>query len=293
MSRKFFIVANPASGRSRISRVLHFVSEYLQNSNQEFEIFETTHAIRGTETVKENLDTSYTDLMIVGGDGTINEVVNGLDFDIPISIIPAGTGDDYSKVLNIGKSLEDHVRNAVEGSLLKVDLGICNDRKFVNGIGVGFDGQIVADMEQKTVRFLSGHAKYYYHVLQILSTYKYREFEGTIDGVSFNKKLMSMTIAKGTTFGGGFMLTPHGDITDGKLAICDLGEISPIRRYLNILKLQGGSHSNVEGVSLYHANEIYIKENELLEGHIDGEYLGKPPFRIKVLPKALTVRVTG
>jgi len=291
MNRKFFVVANPASGRKRISEVLQATTEFLQEKNQEYKVLETTLESRGTTTVKNNLNSSFTDVVIVGGDGTINEVVNGMRFDLPVSIIPAGTGDDYAKALGISKNREELLSRIIDGEILNVDLGICNGRKFVNGVGIGFDGQIVADMLQKTVRFLSGHAKYYYHVLQILSTYKNRDFEVELDGTHIQKKMMAMTIAKGTTFGGGFKLTPHGNLTDGKLAICELGDISPIRRYLNILKLQNGSHDTVRDVELYRAKTVKIKENPLLEGHIDGEYLGKPPFEINVIPEALRVRV--
>jgi YegS/Rv2252/BmrU family lipid kinase len=204
---------------------------------------------------------------------------------------PLGSGDDFVKNIDIGNNLHGYFDTIVNGNIKSIDLGLCNDRKFLNGIGIGFDGQIQANMLTKKVPLLTGHAKYYFHVLHILSSYRARDYTLKIEGNESRQKLILLTIAKGTTFGGGFKLTPHGSIDDGQLAVCSIGDISPLKRYLNILKLQNGTHDSMNEVSLFHTREIEIAANDLLEGHIDGEYLGKPPFKISVMPKALRVRI--
>jgi YegS/Rv2252/BmrU family lipid kinase len=290
MSRRFFVVANPASGRQRIGRVLRSLRDYLSQHDCDFQLFETSFEKRGHKTVEENLDSSYTDLVIVGGDGSINEAVNGLQTNATVSFIPAGTGDDFVKTLDIGRKLEDHFDTMLHGMEHLIDLGLCNDRKFLNGVGIGFDGQIVADMLQKTVSYLSGQAKYYYHVLQILSTYKERTFRGLMEGESYKEDLILMTIAKGTTFGGGFKLTPGARLQDGFLQVCEIGPISPISRYLNVLKLQNGSHGSLGAVRFRKVKYLEIQQNDNLQAHIDGELLGAPPFKISVLPANLKIR---
>ncbi|MDH5608941.1 MAG: diacylglycerol kinase family lipid kinase [Cyclobacteriaceae bacterium] len=290
MERSFFVVANPASGRQKTQKILREVHQYFSDINCPFRIFETTPSTRGTQLVRENLGENYTDMLIVGGDGTINEAVNGLVHDIPVSIIPAGSGNDFVKMISIGSSLKEQLLTATHGTVQRIDMGLCNDRKFVNGIGIGFDGQIVADMTQRHVPLLSGQAKYYYHVLHILSSYRERMFEMEVDNRYVQKELILLTIAKGTTFGGGFRLTPHASLSDGKLAVCEIGKLSPARRYLNLLKIQKGTHDLLREVILYHATQLTVRENPLLEGHIDGEYMGKPPFSIRILPSSLQIR---
>lgn len=290
MERRFFVVANPASGRRKVGRVLRQLQQYFDQHRCSYNLFETSFEKRGHKTVEENLKHDFTDLVVVGGDGTINEAINGLRTNVAVSFIPAGTGDDFVKTLDIGRKLVDHFDTMLNGNEHLIDLGLCNDRKFLNGVGIGFDGQIVADMLQKTVSYLSGQAKYYYHVLQILSTYKERKFKGLMEGERYEGDLILMTIAKGTTFGGGFKLTPGASLQDGYLEVCEIGPISPIGRYLNVLKLQNGSHGALHAVRFRKVKSVKIFENDQLQAHIDGELLGSPPFNISVIPAALKIR---
>lgn len=293
MKRKLFVLANPTAGRKKVGKLLRELSDFLHTQEEElaFEIQETIPTRRGDQTVSELCDASFTDLVILGGDGTIHEAINGMQHSIPVSILPAGTGNDYVKNLSIGQTLDSRMQTVLKGSIKEVDLGVCNGRKFTNGVGIGFDGQIVADMQNRSTPLLSGQAKYYYHVLHILSNYRARTFDLTVDDIRASKDMILMTIAKGTTFGGGFQLTPHARVDDGDLAVCEIGPLPGWKRYANVLSLQSGSHDRLREVKLTKAKSIEIGENPLLEGHIDGEYLGQPPFSIEVLPKALQVRV--
>ncbi len=291
MNRKFFIVVNPKAGREKVEKITQGLTSFLDAKSCEFNLFETKADKRGTPTVRENLDDTYTDLVIIGGDGTINEAINGLDYDIPVSFVPSGSGDDFVKMIDIGNNTIENFDTLLNGKPKRIDLGICNGRKFINGVGVGFDGQIVADMLNRKVPLLSGHAKYYYHVLQILSSYRFRKYNLSVDGGPFEEKdLILLTVANGTTFGGGFKLTPEAKIDDGVLDICTVGNISALKRYINILRLKKGTHGVLKEIDHYKVESLSIEENDLLEGHIDGEYLGRPPFEISILPSSLTIR---
>ena len=214
MSRKIFVTWNPFAGGKAL-KICKKLSEALNALQIDYQVFDTNESKSATTTIEEFLDTSFTDLIIIGGDGTINESVNGLKYDIPVSILPAGTGDDFIKNVLIGKTLEEQIDTAINGEIKRIDLGQCNDRKFVNGVGIGFDGQIVEDMASKRVPLLTGHAAYYYHVLRILGGYKERRFDYQIGDQSFQKDLILLTIGNGTTFGGGFKLMPEPKIDDG------------------------------------------------------------------------------
>ncbi len=292
MSRKIFVIWNLFAGGKAL-KICKKLSEKLNDMQIEYQVFDTNESKSATTTVSEFLDESFTDLIIIGGDGTINESVNGLKHDIPVSILPAGTGDDFIKNVSIGKALEEQIDTAINGEIKRIDLGQCNNRKFVNGVGIGFDGQIVEDMASKRVPLLRGHAAYYYHVLRILGGYRERKFDYQIDDRSFAKDLILLTIGNGTTFGGGFKLMPEAKVDDGLLEICEIGKVSGLRRFLNISKLSNGTHGSLEGVNFYKGKRVFIGENPLLFAHIDGERLGQPPFDIKVLPEALQLRVSS
>ena len=292
MARKLLVVNNPASGgRRKNQKTLRALNSFLSSNDLEFDIQSTELNKNAWKIIEGQLDDSFTDLIIVGGDGTINEAVNGLKFNVPLTIIPAGTGNDFVKNIPVGKTLDDQLKAITEGTVRSVDLGICNDRKFINGVGIGFDGQIVEDMNGSKVPFLKGHAKYYYHVLQVLALYKPRLFTFSLDEKTFEEPLIIMSIGNGTTFGGGFKLMPDAKIDDGLLEVCTIGELAPVKRFLNIHKLSKGSHGSLKSVEFYQAKGVYIKENPLLYAHLDGEQIGNPPYDIKVLPKALKLRI--
>lgn len=293
MNRKFFILANPASGRQKTHRSLQVIKDFLEGHDGEVEIHLTEKDRTGKTIISNLLDDSFTDLLIIGGDGTINEAVNGMKYDIPVSFYPGGTGNDFVKNLDIGESSDKNLEVAWNGKIHRIDAGICNDRIFLNGVGIGFDGQIVEEMQHRHVPLLSGHAKYYYHVLSILAFYKEREFSLSIDGTHSEKDLILLTVGNGTTFGGGFKLTPQARIDDGKFQVCTVAKISALRRFLNIIRLKNGSHDRLPEVELMDCQSISIGENEMLNCHIDGEPFGNPPFNIRILPGHLRIRANA
>ena len=292
MARYFFVLINPQSGRGKSQKTGKKLSAFFDGQDIKYSLFETSNDCRGSQTVENNLTPEYTDLIIIGGDGTINEVINGLKYDLPVSFIPTGSGNDFVKNIRIGCTFESQLKTALNGPINRIDIGLCNDRKFINGVGIGFDGQIAADMILRKVPFLSGQLKYYYHVLHILGSYKCRDFDLAIDRFPKKQNLILLTIANGTTFGGGFKLTPHAKLNDGKLSVCTIGPLSPFQRYLKILTLQKGSHHRLKEVSLFDAKELIIGANTQLEAHIDGEYFNQPPFFVSILPGALQIRAS-
>ena len=290
MTKHFFVLVNPQSGRGKSQKIGRKVSTFFEGQGIKFSLFETRNDCRGSQTVENNLTPEYTDLIIIGGDGTINEAINGLKYDLPVSFIPSGSGNDFVKNIRIGSTFESQLDTALNGPINRIDIGLCNDRKFINGVGVGFDGQIAADMINRKVPFISGQLKYYYHVLHILGSYKCRDFDLVIDQFPKRQNLILLTIANGTTFGGGFKLTPHAKLNDGKLSVCAIGSLSPLQRYLKVLTLQKGSHNRLKEVSLFDAKKLIIGANAQLEAHIDGEWFHQPPFSVSILPGALQIR---
>ncbi len=290
MKKKVFVVANPGSGHKKIEEVLRELVDYASSKDYDYDVFLTTKSRNATRTITENMDTSHSDLVILGGDGTVNEAINGLKLKKPVGIIPCGSANDFCKNIPIGESIEEQIHTAINGKKIQIDLGVCNDRKFINGVGIGFDGQIVYEILHSD-RKIKGPLKYYYHVLRTLASYRSKETSYHLNGQTEKEKLFLLTIANGTTFGGGFKLNPGAKIDDGLLDICLIRKINPFLRFINVPRLQSGSHIRLKRVSIHQTTEINIDEQSNLHAHMDGEYIGSPPFAIKILPDALTIRV--
>ena len=292
MSKKLLVVNNPTSGGARKNqRVVRAFRSFAASNEIPFELKNTTQSVNANELVRTFLHQEFSDLVVIGGDGTINEAINGMSIDVPVTILSAGTGNDFLKMLPIGKRIDDQLKVLLGNVTWRIDIGLCNNRKFLNGVGIGFDGQIVEDMAQKKVPFLRGHAKYYYHVLQILASYKERRISYRQGDTPKEEELILMTIGNGSTFGGGFRLMPGAKLDDGLLEVCTIGPMAGWKRFLHIGKLSSGSHGTLHQVRFDQATSVSVDDHPLLYAHIDGERMGKPPYDISIVPSALSVRI--
>jgi YegS/Rv2252/BmrU family lipid kinase len=288
--RKFFILLNPASGQKNKRKLQVQVEQFLTKREIEFECFYTERKKHATELISELLTPDFTDLMVVGGDGTLNEVINGLSTtQIPISIIPKGTGNDFAKALKLPKKLNQQLDIAINGNLKSVDVGKCNDQLFLNTMGFGFDGKVVEYME-KNGKPAGGHLAYMLTVLRIVTGFSEPTVKFKIDGKSFEQPVFLMAINNGTVYGGGFNITPDAKLDDGIFDICLIGKISPIRRLMNFPKMQLGVHQNVREINMLQGREFEISANSKVLAQVDGELIGNPPFRVSILGKHLKFR---
>lgn len=290
MSRRILIILNPFSGKKKAEKVCQQLTDLLSKRDLKHVVFRTA-AENNSELIRSESVSGYTDVIVLGGDGTLNHAVNGVrDSKVVMSLIPCGTGNDFAKNIDLGKTLSEQIETAIDGKPTPIDAGLCNDRIFLNGVGMGFDGQIVYDMLNKK-SILKGHAKYYAQVLRILATYQAQGLSFDFNEKQLRESVLLLVIGNGTTFGGGFKLTPKADVKDGYLDLCTIGDISAVKRFLNIHKLSSGTHDQLKEVRLDQTKSIQIGENSIMKAHIDGEYLGTPPFDIKVLPGYLNFRV--
>lgn len=291
LKRKVLILANPNSGKKKSLLLADKVKDQLLIQGFEVDTLFTKAESNFLTETRDFWDEAITDLVAIGGDGTLNLAANILHKkNVVLNIIPSGTGNDFVKNIDLGKTVQDQIETIVSGRVMEIDVGKCNGKLFLNGIGLGFDGQIVYDnLNRKSI--LKGHAKYYAQVLRILATFKPLRIRYTVNGQKSQDDILLMTVASGTTFGGGFRLTPDANISDGSLDVCVIRQISPLRRFWEVTKLTKGTHGKLSAVNFDRGQTITVEGDKNIKAHIDGEYFGAPPYHIEILPKHLTVRV--
>jgi diacylglycerol kinase (ATP) len=291
VKRNILVVVNPASGKSTYKPKLNYLKTELSHRDiQHTTIFtERNRPSELAQYMKSQHDVD--EVFVIGGDGTLNMVVNEIEpGHLPISIISNGTGNDSVKSLHGILDFKKQVDIALHGVIKKFDLGKCNDRYFVNGVGIGFDGEVVKKMVERGEK-RGTHLDYLLTVLKILGGFKEKNIYFNLDGVQRQRKVLLMTISNGTTFGGGFIINPYAKANDGMLDICIINEISPLKRFWHVSKLKSGSHYKIKETEFYKASKISIAESSELVAHLDGEYIGNPPFEISIIKKSLLVRV--
>ncbi len=290
--RRYFVILNPVAGNGKSIHKLEMVKEEFRLRDICFDLYCTDVHTRADELIRKKFDRSiYSDILILGGDGTINETANGLDDrNVPVSVISMGTGNDTIKHIHQSLDFNYQLKTAFEGQVTPVDAGVCNGRLFLNGIGLGFDGKVVEIMAKEGKKY-AGHSAYLSVVLRILITFREKEVAVRLDDQDFRKEILLMTIAKGTTFGGGFLINPYSVNNDGLLDICVFKKTPLWMRILYLPKMKSGGHKNLKVVSFYKSKTVNIEENRDLVAHMDGEFIGHPPFTISVIPRAFSFRV--
>lgn len=289
--RRILVVINPAAGNSTFTKPLEWLESELKNEKLHYESFYTTPNDQGGLRKLLQSKPALNEILILGGDGTLNYVVNEvLGRSVTLGMISIGTGNDSIKSLHGVLDLREQVNIAVHGETGLFDLGLCNGKAFVNGVGIGFDGRVVEDMSTRKNKSGS-QLDYLKAVLRNVLFFKEKPLSFSVDGRTFRKTILFLTISNGTTFGGGFKINPFASSNDGLLDLCLIRELAPLKRILHLPKLRTGAHHKLKETEFYTGQNIEIEATEQLVAHLDGEFIGHPPFSITVLPGTLKMRI--
>lgn len=227
--------------------------------------------------------TNFTEAWICGGDGTLNHFINqNPRFHLPISIFKCGSGNDFQWMIYGDDSVEKQVERVLNGKPHLVDAGICNGSLFLNGVGIGFDGEIVKDLLGKNK--LAGKASYMLSVLKNISVYKEKAYTITSGSETIKEDCLMISIANSSRYGGGFHVAPKAVIDDQLLDLCIIGKISPLKRIKYLPVIEKGEHLSLSFVQYRQLKKLVITTANPVHAHIDGEYLHTNRFEIECLP---------
>jgi diacylglycerol kinase (ATP) len=242
-------------------------------------------------------------VIIVGGDGSIHEVVNGIlsaGRRVPLGIVGAGSGNDYAwNTLKLPHDPAAAIERAFTGQIVNSDAGIVNGRYFANSFSVGLDADIaLAADKMKKLPFMSGERLYYSSSLrQLLFGYhrcpwlKFSLDGGEVASEVAPKRYVLMAVTNGPTYGAGFRINPTADYTDGLLDVCTIS-YTPLLRALRLLPIvQKGMHAGFPEVTFFRARSVHIESQKMVNIQMDGETACATSYDAKILPGALWVRV--
>lgn len=254
---------------------------------------EATEAARGAARDRWPL------VVAVGGDGTVNEVVNGLvthgePARPALGCLYTGRGCDGLKNLGLPRSLEAACRRLVEGREQAIDLGLLRwadgaERYFLGSAGAGFDA-VVAQRAQ--VGRIGGIFSYLPAVVRTLVTYRNQRMTVQADGRTlFDGPAAAVVAANGAYFGGGMKIAPGAELADGWLDLIVLGDLGPLEILWWTPSVYWGKHLANPKVTAGRGRTIRIDSSGPLPVQLDGEVCGETPVRISILPAALRLRL--
>lgn len=286
---KHFLILNPAANQGRAAKTIPQIQGFFSKWDLKYELAITKKPKEAIALARE-ASKKYEVIVAIGGDGTINEVVNGLVGRMTtMGIIPAGAGNDFSKALGLKNDLKENLEIILRGHVRKVDVGKVNDLYFINILGTGFDALVAESMATRP-KYLKGLAAYLWGLAKTLKKYRFTRLKITADGFSEEKEYLMVAAANGEFFGGGFHLTPHASIEDGLLDVLLADKMT--RNYLlkNLPKVIKGTHENLPEIKIFKSNKLIIESETELLCEYDGELLrGQKKLDISILPGALKV----
>lgn len=223
--------------------------------------------------------------MVAGGDGSLVEALNGMDLsrDVQLGIIPAGTGNDYAKVLNLSRDFDIAMDTIIEGQSKLVDIGLVNETKFINVCCCGIDGEIIMDTD-KIKKHIRGSAAYLLATVKNLARYKAKKVVIEIDGKRFKREIILAAVGKGQYIGGGMQITPTADVSDGQFEICIVNKLAKPKLIALFPSIFKGEHIYIQPtVEVYKGKNVKIRtiEDRLLV-EADGNIIGTTPIEIRI-----------
>lgn len=293
MKSSIFLINNPKAKKSS-GRKIMLASHFLRSRGYKVEVFSTTHRGHAESIAREAVGKSTSLIIAAGGDGTFNEVINGIaGSEVPMAILPLGTTNVLAKELGVPENVEGAMEIAVGNTPQTVSLGriILSSistgnlsrqefaRYFCLMAGIGFDGEAVFGISD-TIKKFSGKGAYIYNGIKTLYKFDPVELTFNIDGKSCSG--FSAIIGKAAKYGGNFRVTPDARLTDPALYICIFKGKKRLDIFRYVVGIVTGSHLGFKDVEYLKAEKIQIDGNAHIQ--IDGDYFGKTPAKIEIVP---------
>lgn len=298
------LIVNPTSGPWNIQREIPAVLSHLEAHNWHTSLHMTGRAGEATELAQRAQDEEMDAVFVVGGDGTINEVINGLAHGpVALGVLPGGTGNVWAKELGLPTRsprhllpIVDSVKALVPGTVRRIDLGRvragAKGQYFLQWAGLGLDAEVTHAMEPRTRRQRRlGVVAYVAAGLNIASNTAGARCRITIDEQRIYRRSILIVISNSQLYGGLVRIATDARLDDGLLDVdvfAGKGFGSVVRAALGVIT---GLHVRDPLHSLYQGRTIQIETNRPMAIHVDGEPFGTTPLECEVVPGALSVLI--
>lgn len=307
MPQEAKVIVNPASRNGQTGKVWPSLSEKMKASGFMHQWEMTYGPGDGRRIAREAVRQGFDRIVAVGGDGTVNEVINGLiendcsiNPDLVFGVLSMGTGCDFIKSVGIPGSVDDAIGHLVCNRVERVDVGKARfvghdgqitERYFLNIADLGLGAETV-DRVNHTTKVFGGFVSFLWGTLVSLLHYRNKVAEITIDdGEPIKSSLTLCAIANGTHFGGGMNIAPQAKLNDGLFDVVLCHGFSKSEIIVNLKRLYGGTHLSHPKVRYWQAAKLKVSSPEKLLLELDGEQPGVAEVEFSILPAALNLCV--
>lgn len=296
------LIVNPRSGNGKGRTNSEIVSAMLLKKGIDAAVFFSEYAGHTPVIVREGIEKGYRKIISMGGDGTLNEVVNGIfnqqtvsTDEITLAVIPLGTGNDWCKTYGIKPNYIDAVNTIAAGKTIQHDIGIAEHannikRYFINIAGIAYDGFVTKKTNALKEKGGGGKLFYLLSILYYLFQYKNTRISYKIDGKEFSaEEIFTFSVCICRYNGDGMMQSPTALPDDGLFNVTIIKNITKLKSILSLPKMKNGTFVNMKEVETFTGKTIEVNSvpETLLE--TDGESVGETPVKFRIIPNALNV----
>ncbi|MGG3450432.1 diacylglycerol kinase [Domibacillus aminovorans] len=291
MTKKARIIYNPTSGREVFRKHLPETLEKLERAGYETSAHATTSEGDATKAARLAAERGFDTVIAAGGDGTLNEVVNGLaghDYRPKFGVLPMGTTNDFARALHIPRDIQGAVDVITAAETIPVDIGRMNDRFFINIAGGGRLTELTYEVPSK-LKTMLGQLAYYLKGIEMLPSIKPTDVTIEYDGQVFEGESLLFLIGLTNSVGGFEKLAPDSSVNDGLFTLLILKKTN-LAEFIRIVSLAlRGEHLNDPHVIYTKAKHITVHSSDKMLVNLDGELGGEIPAEFENLYRHLDV----
>ena len=297
------VIVNPVAGARSTRRKWPIISRLLERIGLNFDFNYTEGVGHAMELAQAAASDGYRYLVAVGGDGTVNEVANGILHSTnaaatALGVVSTGTGSDFARSAGLARDYTTACNNLTSSKRLTIDVGVVEyqrdgrtqERFFVNSAGVGFDAAVVKETE-RFPKFFGGTIPYVAGLLRTLFIYKNKSVVVKVGDEVESLRVLNVVVANGGYLGGGMHIVPGAELCDSLLDVAIVGDMGKFELLKELPKVYKGTHVNHPKFKMKKAAHATIESPETMLVYADGELLGECPAAFRIVPKALSLVV--
>ncbi len=291
--KKILLFYNPFSGNGLFKNNIDYVIDKVQDRGFQIIPVRAAKGVAINEALSTMDQSEYEEILIAGGDGTINICVNSMirnDIDLPIGIFPVGTANDFAYYLDMPNDIEDIVDISLGDEETFVDVGKCNSKYFINVAAMG----ALIDVSQKTdpnLKNMLGVFAYYLKGFSELGSVHPIPVRLTTPEKTYEEDMFFMVVMNGRSAGGFKNVSKWAEINDGKLDVVLFRKMPIIEMGPVLLSVIAGNHPNNKKVLYFQTPELRVEADEEVSTDVDGEQGEDLPLDFTVLHNRLRVKV--
>jgi len=287
---KHIFIVNPVAGKNDVLDVICKIYDLCEKHKlvSDLEITQDVGDAKRKASFYANLNEECV-IYSVGGDGTLNEVVNGMaGTNATLGVIPTGSGNDFYRMLSNDK--EDVLERTIEGKVENINLGKANDNYFINIASVGYDAEVAANVWiMKNREIIPNSMIYYASIFYTLFTFKHPNVQISFNDMTLEQQITLLAICNGRYYGNGVPIAPKANMSDDVFDIYLADKINKARIPLLLTKVLKGEHEQFDFVHKYQTDYIKVEAEQPVHCNIDGEIITSDTFEFGIVKDKMKV----